>query len=250
MDVAAAMCASAGVPGFFENAQLEVFRQELDGLKTYRIQTADGGVVNNFPIHEVHRSSPDEKQALVVMPTYVQAPNADGTMTQLSALDFDPTALQTINNYNDQRYGQMLQGLPDFVQQARADGAQRVALGFNLTDIKDQQQPGVEGRTRAQSQQFFGDAQAAGFESLNPVDSAKLASSSITFAAPKLNYAELQGLNMLLGTGNVFEPKPNGHSVYNIPQNEAINISDIGASALAANIVGGQQLPNKAFEQG
>jgi hypothetical protein len=212
------------------------------------MQMVDGGTVNNFPVHEVSRATPDEKQAMVVLPAYTQAPNADGSTTSLSTLNFDQAALDTINQYNDKRYPQLLNGLPQFLNQARQDGVGRVAVALHLSELKDQQEAGVQGRTRTESQQLYRDAQRVGFQSLNPSDTAKLVDDQL----PKgfLNFPEELGLNLLLGKDHTFLPLPGGHSLYNIPTTEATGLEDLGASALGAAAVSEQQRKLKRFEQG
>lgn len=248
MDVAAAISCSAAVEGFFNAPQLEFFRNEGGTMRQYRMQLADGGCVNNFPVHEVSRQSPSEKQAMVVMPVFYQAPNADGTTTSLSTLNFDQGSLSVINKYNDERYPALLKGLPQFVETARQSGEQRLALAFHLTDLQGQQTPALQGRTVQETDALQQTAQQAGFQVLSPQDSANVVNSCLP--NNKLSYPQEVGLDELLGKDHVLEPRPHGQTRYNPPTDEAAGISDMLLSVLSAQIVAGDNLQSKQFEAG
>ncbi|MHB2018035.1 MAG: patatin-like phospholipase family protein [Candidatus Xenobia bacterium] len=248
MDVAAALCCSAAVPGFFNAPQLQVFRQEADGMHTYRIQCVDGGTVNNFPCHYVSQANPDDKQTFLMVPAYYQTRNADGSVTSLSTLNFDQADVAKVDAHNAAVYPEMLAKLPQFVAKAKQDGTQRFAIGLHLAGLGEPDVPALQGRKRADTQEFYNDANQVGFKVLNPKDSA----TAVRDRLPKSKYPWLveKALADVLGKDHVFNPKLFGTSTYNPPKTEAEGISDMILSTVAANYIGGKMADHRTFEQG
>lgn len=249
MDVAAAICASAAVPGFFNAPQVQMARTEPNGqLAEYRLQLVDGGTVNNFPIAEA-AGAKRAKACLVVPPAYYQAPgvNPGDPPVSLSTLNFDPANLKVIDAFNRQRYQQFAPHLAALLQKAQDGGSPRAVIAFNLATPDDQPNCIVQGTTRKASQALYGLAGQVGLV----VDDPKTGAARIRGNFPaKASFVEQVALDDLLDKDHTLKPSMCGEPQYHPPRIEAVNVGDVLIGAAAAQMVAPHHLETKLFERG
>lgn len=248
MDVAAAMCCSAAVPGFFNAPQLQVCN---DGSSSnpdiHRIQLVDGGVVNNFPISEV---SQDEKPFLLTLPAYAEAPNPNGgDPIALTTLNFDSTNIPAVNDYNKQRYAEIKPQLANAVQAAADSGYGRMVLGLNLTDLGTQTAPILQGQDRGETNQLLEKARQLGLPTMTADAGAQVIRGNLQ--SKDHGFLEQNLLNTLLDKGNHFSPKGpfGGSPKYRPGTEEASGIPDMLACVMGAAMTAPSQLKNRLFEK-
>lgn len=248
MDVAAAVCASASVPAFFNAPQVTIVRDEPDGKggtvkKEYRLQLMDGGTVDNFPIAQTAATA-EQKPALIVAPAYYQAPG--NPPVSLSTLNFDPANLPAIDAYNKQRYTEFAPQLGALLQKAQDEGCGRAILGFKLTTPSAQPALVVQGQTRDQSEHLRGLASGVGIHTM----SAKDAAAYIRGTYPKkAGYLEEKLLDDLLDRNHTLEPSLCHEPTYHYGTKEATGLSDVLISVTAAQMAAGHHLETKLFER-
>lgn len=250
MDVAAAICASAAIPTFFEAPQLLVVRPEPDGsggtrLAQYRLQLVDGGAVNNYAINQA--TDVDQKKSLLAaMPAYFEAPgsNPGDPPVSLSPLNFDRDLLDKIDAYNRKQYATFAPRLASFLQKAQDDGCERAVIGFNPAPM-DQPDPIVQGRTRHETRHLRDLAEAVGFSTIDAKKGAKL----LRNIYPKeRNYAEQVLVDRLLDTEGTFKPSLCNGPSFTIGKHEANSVGDVAIAVTAANVTASSLLDTKLFE--
>lgn len=148
VDVIAAIIASSAVPVVFNPPNLQVGE--------HRLQSVDGGVINNFPVAEAARG---DKTGMVVLPVYHPG---------LATLNPDPTdelieSVNAVNAEQFQSYGSELVGSLNRARQAQ--GYDRFVIGLNLADAEQQARPLLQGETRAETERLHA---LATFDRLTP----------------------------------------------------------------------------------
>ncbi|MBS2036095.1 patatin-like phospholipase family protein [bacterium] len=248
MDVAAAMCCSAAVPGFFNAPQLQVCNDGSNpNPQIHRMQLVDGGVVNNFPISEV---SQDENSFLLTLPAYSEAPNPNGgEPIALTTLNFDSANIPAVNDYNKQRYAEFKPQLANVVQAAADCGYGRMVLGLNLTNLSTQTAPILQGHDRSETSQLLDAAQQLGLPTMSAEAGAQVIRGNLQ--SKDHGFLEQNLLNTLLDKGDHFSPKgPFGGSPKYRPGNEeASGIPDMLACVMGAALTAPSQLKNRLFEK-
>ena len=248
MDVAAAMCCSAAVPGFFNAPQLQVCNDgNSPNPEIHRMQLVDGGVVNNFPISEV---SKDEKSFLLTLPAYAEAPNPNGgDPIALTTLNFDSANIPAVNEYNKQRYAEIKPQLAATIQAGADSGYGRLVLGLNLSDIGTQSAPILQGRTRTETNELLEKARGLGMPTMAAEAGAEVIKGNLQHKDH--NFLEQGLLNSLLDKGDHFSPKGlfGGHPKYRPGTDEACGIPDMLACVMGASMTAPSQLKNRVFEQ-
>ncbi len=248
MDVAAAICSSAAIPGFFNSPQLQVCGQ-LDRAGSpvlHRMQMIDGGTVNNFPIGLAGQS--DEKAFLINLPTFFRAPSLEpgGPPVELSTLNFDSSNLAAIDAHNKKNFARFAPQMASTVQTLASEGYQRAVLAFDLADEVKQPAPIVQGRSRAETNKLLKTAEAEGLPHMSAKDGAKILDSSLK--AGKTSYLEQIALNALLDRENTFEPGLFHEPRFHQQTHEATGLSDMIAGALAAKMTAPSQIHGRQFE--
>lgn len=250
MDVAAALCCSAAIPGFFDAPQIQLSKSpplhDADRPQVHRMQLADGGVVNNFPVARAGEEG--EKPFLLTLPTYAQAPNPNGgEPISLSTLNFDHANIGLIDEYNRQQYRRFGPQVADTLQRIRAQGHDRAVVAMNLSSLSEQTQPIVQGTSRKQTKKLLEVAQQAGLPTLSASQGGEVVRRNLEEKERSL--IEQQLLNLLLDkneavdTGIFFPPR------YRILQHEASGIADMLGSVLGANLVAPTHLDRHLFEK-
>ena len=249
MDVAAAMCASAAVPGFFNAPQLQVCqdvnRQGEPVLQ--RMQMVDGGAVNNFPVAEA--GSKDEKSFLVNMPTYFRAPSATpgGPPIELSMLNFDSSELAAIDEYNREQYKAFKPALGSSIQKIAAQGYDRAVLGLNLSTIEDVPAPILQGQNRQETEKILSIADQTGLPHLDAQVGADRLAAGLN--AKKHGYVEQLLLNTLLDKDDTFKPGLFTKPAYHPQKHEAQGLSDLIAAMVAVQMTAPSYLQERLFEK-
>jgi hypothetical protein len=252
MDVAAAMCCSSAVPGFFNAPQLQLM-QECDRTGDpilHRMQMVDGGVTNNFPMTEGSDEKRDGKAFLVDLPVYCQAPSltAGAPPVSLSTLNFDSTNLPAINAFNHANMEKIGPALAKTIHQVADSGYQRVLIGIDLADTaQDQTAPVLQGNSRAETNQILQVADQNGLAHLDANAGAAHITGNLQSKKPTL--VEQLGLNALLGKDHTFHPGILHQPSYTPPTQEARGISDMLASVLGAYMTAPSQLAKRQFEK-
>lgn len=246
MDVAAAVAASAAVPGFFQAPQVQVYRQVPDAqggepkVEVHRLQLVDGGVVNNFPV--AHAKEPGSM--LVALPTYFETP--DGA--KLTMLDFDPKDLPRVDAYNRQRYAQFAPQVAQLVQDARSEGVQRVVLALNLATPSSQTAPAVQGETRKATGRLHELAERVGLPKLSEKESRKLVRSNLE-ATGKDGLAQRLLVEAFLDKEDTFDFALCGKPGFQPMEREAQGLPDLALGVVAATLASGARLEEKLFER-
>lgn len=252
MDVAAAVSASAAVPGFFQAPQVQVYRQVPDAnggepkVEVYRLQLVDGGVVNNFPV--AHAREPGSM--LLALPTYFEAPGTKPgePRAKLTMLDFDPKDLPRIDAYNRQRYAQFAPQVASLVQEARSEGVQRVVLAMNLATPESQTAPAVQGETKRATRRLHDLASQVGLPKLSEKESRKLVRSNLE-ATGKDGLAQRLLVETLLDKEDTFDFAVCGKPGFHPMTREAQGIPDLALGVAAATLASGARLEEKLFER-
>ncbi len=246
MDVAAALCCSSAIPGFFNSPQLQVCSGD-DGEKAIlsRMQMVDGGVVNNFPVSE---ASKDEKSFLVMLPASYQAPNPEpgGRPISLSTLNFDSADVATIDTYNRQKYTEFLPKLKGTLQTIADKGYGRAVLGLNLSDLGGQTAPVVQGRNRKETKGLLDLSHQQGLPTLDANTGAEKVKGNLQ-AKPK-GVVERLLINELLDKEDVFKPSLIGNPSFRPGTKEAEGTADVLAGVAAASFSAPSQLKHRVFE--
>ncbi|MBT9584116.1 patatin-like phospholipase family protein [bacterium] len=246
MDVAAALCCSAAVPGFFNSPQLQVC-SDGEQRTLHRMQMADGGVVNNFPIGEV---SKEERSFLVTLPTYAEAPNPDGgPPISLSMLNFDSANVGKIDEYNRQRYAEIKPHLMDTIQAAGQKGYGRAVIGLNITTMGTQTAPILQGENRQATEELLQASQKLGLPTMNAEAGAEVIKGNLQ--AKPHGFMEQRLLNLLLDKNDHFSPKGifGGDPEYRPGINEAAGVSELLAQVMGASMVAPTQIHHRLFEK-
>jgi predicted acylesterase/phospholipase RssA len=248
MDVAAALCCSAAVPGFFNAPQLQVCNDGNSQDPTiHRMQMVDGGVVNNFPVSEV---SKDEKSFLLTLPAYAQAPNPNGgEPISLTTLNFDSAHIGVIDDYNKKRYAEIKPQLANTIQAAADSGYGRAVIGLNLSDMDVQTAPILQGHDRCETNQLLAKAQQLGLPTMDAEDGADVIKGNLQ--AKKHGFLEQNLLNTLLDKDDHFKPKGpfGGSPEYRPGVEEAGGIPDMLACVMGAAMTAPSQLEHRVFER-
>lgn len=249
MDVAAAMCCSAAIPGFFNAPQVQLCgaeRSNTGSPKLHRMQLVDGGTVNNFPITA---ASQDDKSFLLMLPTYFQAKSQNGETVTLSALNFADANLPKIDAYNRERYSTLKGKLKESIMAAADKGYERVVLGFNLSSIQEQTGPVIQGHTREESKELVKLAHDHNLPVLSASDGAAVVRQTVQ-GKPR-GFLEQHALNLLVDKSDAFHPKGLFGSPprYSMGTDEAAGITDMLAHALAANMTAPSFIQERLFEK-
>lgn len=248
MDVAAALCCSAAVPGFFNAPQLQVCTDgNSDNPTLHRMQMVDGGVVNNFPISEVSR---DEKSFLLTLPAYAEAPNPDGgDPIALTTLNFDSANIGAVNDYNRQRYADIKPQLMNTIQAAGQEGYGRAVIGLNISSMSTQTAPVLQGHTREETNTLLGKARQLGLPTMAAEAGAEVIKGNLQ--AKNHGFLEQQLLNTLLDKDDHFSPKGpfGGKPEYRPGSDEAGGIPELLACVMGASMTAPSQVKNRIFEQ-
>jgi predicted acylesterase/phospholipase RssA len=250
MDVAAALCCSAAVPGFFNSPQVQVCTDgqlPQEAPKIHRMQLVDGGVVNNFPVGEV---SKDEKSFLLTLPAYAQAPDPNGgPPISLSTLNFDSANISKIDEYNRQRYAEIKPQLMNTIQSAADAGYGRAVIGLNITNLSDQSAPIVQGEDRQATEKLLETAQRLGLPTMSAKDGAEVVKNNLE--GKPHGFFEQRLLNLLLDTENHFSPGGilGGDPEYRPGTQEASGIPELLAQVMGASMVAPTQIHNRLFEK-
>ncbi len=247
MDVVAAVCASASVPGFFNAPQIQLAQKCENGKPVlHRMQLVDGGVVNNYPVSEATRD-PNGKGMLVQVPVSFQAPNpAGGDPISLSTLEFQPQNLKAIDDFNRERIQRTSANLGQLFAKARQEGCERVVMGFNLSDMDSQTQPAVVGESKALTKKYVKLAQEAGVDSLSAAESRSTVEGNQK--ADKSSHVLQMTADWLLDKDGTFKHNFFGDPEYHPRDHEAHGMSDMIAGVAAASLVAPYQHPHRRFE--
>ena len=246
MDVAAALCCSAAIPGFFNSPQLQVCSgSDGDKAMLTRMQMVDGGVVNNFPISEANK---DDKSFLVMLDASYQAPSATpgGKPVSLTTLDFGSVDLPTIDAYNRERFQQFLPKLKGTMQTIGDNGYGRAVLGLNLSDLSGLTPPVVQGHDRKETMELLDISYKQGMPTLDADAGAARVKSNLQ-AKPK-GLVERLLINELLDTQDVFKPSLSGKPKFKPGREEADGTADVLAGVAAASFSAPGQLKHRVFE--
>lgn len=248
MDVAAALCCSAAVPGFFNAPQLQICN---DGSSPnpviHRMQMVDGGVVNNFPVGEV---SKDEKSFLLTLPTYSEAPNPNGgDPIALTTLNFDSANIGVVNDYNKKRYAEFKPQIAKTIQTAADAGYGRAVIGLNLTNMTTQTAPILQGHDRCETNQLLDQAHQLGLPTMTADAGASVIKGNLQ--AKNHGFLEQNLLNTLIDKGDHFKPKGpfGGAPKYKPGTDEACGIPDMLACVMGAAMTAPSQIENRVFER-
>lgn len=246
MDVAAALCASAAIPGFFNSPQLQVCSGH-DGEKAMlsRMQVVDGGVVNNFPVSE---ASQDAKSFLVMLPASYEAPNPNGGKPiALTTLNFDSADVPKIDAYNREKFKAFLPALKGTLQSIGDKGYGRAVLGLNLSDLQAQTTPVVQGGTRKETVELLATSQQQGMPVLDAQSGAEKVRNNLQHKPKGL--IERLLINELLDQEDVFDPAPlSGKPKFRPTTDEADGIAEVLAGVAAASFSAPGQLKDRLFE--
>lgn len=246
MDVAGAICASAAIPGFFNAPQLQAFSGINDGKpELTRLQTVDGGTVNNFPIAEAGQ---DGKSCFVMLPVSYQAPSPTpgGQPLTLGLLDFDTANLGPIDAYNEKNFHRFTPTLKETVNAFKDQGYQRLVIGLNLTKLKEQDAPVIQGTSREETLSLLKTSQDHHLPVLDAEAGAKVVKSNLR--AKPHGLVERVLLNELMDKDDVFKPAgPNPH--FNPSKQEADGITDILAGVVAASMTAPTLTDRRVFEK-
>jgi predicted acylesterase/phospholipase RssA len=244
MDVAAALCCSSAIPGFFNAPQLQVCSGS-DGEKPIlnRMQMVDGGVVNNFPVAE---ASDTEKSFMVMLPTSYQAPplTPGGKPVTLSTLDFDSSMVGYVDAYNRDQYQSFRPKLKQTLQAIGERGYGRAVVGLNLGAMGEQTAPVVQGHNRRETEELLKVTADLGMPTLDASTGADKVKANLQ-AKPK-SLVERLLLNQLLDSGDVFSPR--GTPTFHPAQTEANGTVDVLAGVSAASMSAPSQLEWRVFE--
>jgi predicted acylesterase/phospholipase RssA len=245
MDVAAALCCSAAIPGFFNSPQLQVCSgSDGDKARLSRMQMVDGGVVNNFPVAV---ASHEEKSFLVMLPASYEAPSPTpgGKPIALSTLNFDSADVAKIDAYNREQYKAFAPKLKQTLQSIGAKGYGRAVLGLNLAGLGDQTAPVVQGRSRAETMDLLAVSQREQMPVLDAETGAAKVKGNLQ-ARPH-GLGERLVLNELLDKDDVF--KPVGlHPSFHPSHKEADGIADVLAGVVGASMTAPSQIEHRVFE--
>jgi predicted acylesterase/phospholipase RssA len=229
IDVIAALTASASIPAVFNAPNLMI----NNGTEhPYRLQLADGGVVNNFPVKSA--GSPDETAALAVLP-------AD--YGELSTLDFDAdeNRMTPINATNRKRYETFLPPMVNTLNEAREkEGVERVVLAYNLSDT--QERPLLQGNSRIASERL----QALAKQSKMPVQSVEEGAATMAGEIPQgranvLGRIAQTGVDVLLDDQNAIK-----EGEYIPPGREFRSLGDVIMGSVGAKMAA--KYDDKRFE--
>ncbi|MBX3170787.1 MAG: patatin-like phospholipase family protein [Candidatus Eremiobacteraeota bacterium] len=248
MDVAAALCCSAAVPGFFNAPQLQVCNDgDSQNPVLHRMQMVDGGVVNNFPVSEV---SKDEKSFLLALPAYSEAPNPNGgAPIALTTLNFDSANIGVVNEYNKKRYAEFKPQLANLIQTAADSGYGRAVIGLNLTNMGTQTAPIVQGHDRCETNELLGKARQLGLPAMSAEAGAGVIKGNLQ--AKNHGFLEQNLLNTLLDKDDHFKPKGpfGGSPKYRPGKEEACGIPDMLACVMGAAMTAPAQIEQRVFER-
>lgn len=246
MDVAAALCCSAAIPGFFNSPQLQVCSGVKDQEPVLnRMQMVDGGVVNNFPVSE---ASKDEKSFLVMLPVSFQAPNPNGGKPiSLTTLDFGSADVPKIDAYNRERYQAFMPKLKDTLQSIGEKGYGRAVLGLNLSDLEGVTDPVIQGHDRKETNELLQVSYEKGMPTLDAESGAEKVKNNLQ-AKPK-GVVERLLINELLDKEDVFKPAPlTGKPHFKPAKMESDGIAEVLAGVAAASFSAPSQLKHRVFE--
>lgn len=249
MDVAAAICCSAAIPGFFNSPQLQVAGEvSRDGSPVLRrMQMVDGGVVNNFPIAEAGTGS--QNPCLVNIPTYYRAPSLvpGQPPVELSVLNFDSTNLAAVDAYNKEKFAKFVDPMAKTVQKLGEAGHDRVVLAFDLADETKQPAPILQGTDRKATKAILKVADSQALPHMSARDGANVIESGLQKF--KTGYLEQIALNALLDREDTFSPGLFTTPEFRPSQHEANGLSDMVAGVMAAKLTSPSQLQKRLFEK-
>lgn len=250
MDVAAALCASAAIPGFFDAPQIQLSQSGPRGVqppKVHRMQLVDGGVVNNFPVARAGKE--DDKSFLVALPTFAEAPNPDGSgpPIKLSTLNFDYANIGHIDDYNRKQFARFGPQVAQTIQKVRTQGHERAVVAMNLTGLSEQPDPIVQGRSRKETKKLLEVAAQTGLPHLSAVQGAEIIERNLEEKERSL--VEQQLLNFLLDKNDALDANVFRAPKYRILKHEASGIADMLGSVLGANLVAPTHLKRHLFEK-
>lgn len=162
LDVAAAIVASASIPGVFDPPQILIgSTSEEQPAAPYRMQLIDGGVVNNFAV-DAATGSDSNHTILAVVPAF---------SGELSTLDFDADEekMERVNENISRRYQKFTEPLITTLNRSRdGEDVERLVLGFNLCDPEEQSTPLLQGRSRNKTRGLHQLAVRQGLETVSP----------------------------------------------------------------------------------
>lgn len=251
MDVAAAMCCSAAIPGFFDAPQIQISQNsdlldDHDKRRIHRMQLVDGGVVNNFPVARAGQEG--EKSFLLTLPAYAQAPDPNGgPPISLSTLNFDSSNIGAINAYNQQQYQSFGPQAAQLIQECRKKGYQRAVVALNLSDLKEQPAPIVQGHTRKETKKLLELADKAGLPHMSASEGGDVIKRNME--EKERTFLERQALNLLLDKNDALQPGVFCGPKFHILEEEAAGIADMLGSVLAANLTAPAHLERHLFEK-
>lgn len=246
MDVAAALCCSAAIPGFFNSPQLQV----CSGAKgeepiLNRMQMVDGGVVNNFPVSE---ASKDENSFLVMLPVSFQAPNPNGGKPiSLTTLDFGSADVPKIDAYNREKYQAFMPKLKDTLATIGEKGYGRAVLGLNLSDLQGPTSPVIQSHDRKETNDLLQISHEKGMPTLDAESGAARVKSNLQ--AKSKGVVERLLINELLDKEDVFKPGTlSGKPQFRPAKDESDGIAEVLAGVAAASFTAPSQLKHRLFE--
>lgn len=249
MDVAAALCASAAIPGFFDAPQVQLSQSRPRGSehpKVHRMQLVDGGVVNNFPVARAGQEG--DEAFLVTLPTFAEAPNPNGgPPIQLSTLNFDYANIDTIDAFNRQQYERFGSQVAETLQKAREGGRNRAVVAMNLTGLSEQTEPILQGRTRKETRKLLEVASQTGLPHLSASQGAEVIKKNLE--SKERSLVEQQLLNFLLDKNDSLDANVFFQPRYRILKEEASGIADMLGSVVGANLVAPTHLDRHLFEK-
>lgn len=158
-DVLGVITATTAVPFYFNPPQMHVARSVVnaDGTRDSemsRIQFSDGGVVDNIAM-SAYKTDPKEKPLMVMLPSFYEAVDpATGKKVSLSTLDFDDGFLDIVNAKNVEFYGHTMPKVDKFLSAAEELGYNRVLFVQNLSDLDEQTEAIIQGRTPEETEQL------------------------------------------------------------------------------------------------
>ncbi len=255
-DVIGAVTASTAVPAYFNAPQMQVARTvEEDGeltTKLFRMQFVDGGLVDNFPVSAARREE-EGKTALVVVPAYYEAIDPEtGEKVSLSTLNFDDGDLEAVNQQNEAYYQNMMPKLDDFMQKVVQEGYSRVVFAMNLTDLEEQTEPLIQGKSAEDTERLLALAGESGLQTMTAPDGREFMKKTVN--GPSLVKTAAGGVFNLFIDGQSGE---NNEYRWGLRESRAIPgvseeenvlqlIRGVGASALATSK---EQKRARLFEQ-
>ncbi len=246
MDVAAAICSSAAIPGFFNSPQLQVCSGAENGkAKLSRMQMADGGVTNNFPITQ---TASDESSFMVMLPTSFQAPSPipGGKPISLTTLDFNSADVVKIDAYNREVGKTFLPGLKGTLNEAADKGYGRAVLAMNLTSLGFQTQPVVQGQEREETLELLSVSARHGMPTYDAETGADKVKSNMQHKSRGV--VERWAVDKFLDKDDHFQPWTPG-PYFTPGRSEADGIGDVLSAVAAASFSSPEQLEKRLFEK-